>query len=196
MKVLLNIKGKPIVQQDDGSISFTGEFCVDADGSPNAYGPDGKGLDFLANAGHPGSWWGIVTDELGYPVLQGESDPSPGHYISTTSYQRKEFHASDPRRYLDSEKVVYIVVPAPLARAAEGIVLGCKCEIIDTRTGASVEGVVGDLGPATHLGEASIAAARSLQINPDPKGGGCGDKSFRYTFWPGVAAKGFTLQHL
>jgi hypothetical protein len=196
MRVLATIKGRPICQQDDGSISWVGEFAVDCDGSPRAYGPHGKGLDYLENAGHTGNWWGIVTDELGYPVLQGGKDPEPGCYISTTSYQSRKYSLRDPRRYLDAEKVIYMVVPGQIAKAATGIVLGCRCEIIDTRTGHSVTGLVGDLGPATHLGEASMAAAAALGLNPDPRAGGSGDKAFKYTFWPGQAAEGYELQHL
>jgi len=38
-------------------------MVVDADGAYHAFHPDDKsGLDFLANAGHPGNWMGLVTD--------------------------------------------------------------------------------------------------------------------------------------
>lgn len=195
-KIICTINGKPIPQAEDGSIQFIGEFCVDADGSPRAYGPYGLGLDYLANAGHPGNWWGIVTDSEGYPVLQGENDPAPGYYISTTSLQNKNFQTTDPRRYVDSENVSFIVVPALLARLASGVVLGCKAEILNIGTGKRTSAVVADLGPATHLGEASIAAANALGVNPDPKTGGSNVKDFRYTFWPGHAAPGFNLQPL
>jgi hypothetical protein len=43
-------------------------------GAPNAYHPEDKGLDFLANAGKTGNWWGIVTEDgtpSGKPVVQG-----------------------------------------------------------------------------------------------------------------------------
>lgn len=196
MKVLATINSKPLVQSDDGSVTFIGEACVDADGSPRAYGPYGKGLDHLENAGHAGNWWGVVTDQLGYPVLQGARDPAPGFYISTTSLQHREFPRTDPRRYVDSEKVPFFVVPGPVARAALGIVLGCRAEITHTVSGKSVAAVVADLGPASHLGEMSIAAARALGLNPDPKTGGSNNREFRYTFWPGQAAPGFELQPL
>jgi hypothetical protein len=195
-RLVCSINGIPIPQAEDNSIQFMGELCVDADGSPRAYGPNGLGLDYLANAGHEGNWWGIVTDSEGYPVLQGENDPAPGYYISTTSLQNKNYPVTDARRYVDSEKVPFIVVPSPLARLCTGIVLGCKAEIVHTATGKRVSAVVADLGPATHLGEASIAAVRALGFNPDPKNGGSSVKDFRYTFWPGNAAPGFSLQRL
>ena len=37
-------------------------FTADADGSPRAYCPGNKGLDFTANAGKEGHWYGVVTD--------------------------------------------------------------------------------------------------------------------------------------
>ena len=195
-RMLCAINGQPIFQAEDGSVSFLGELCVDADGSPRAYGPNGTGLDYLANAGHSGNWWGIVTDPQGYPVLQGERDPAPGYYISTTSLQQRGYAQTDPRRYVDSQKVPFIVVPSPLARLATGIVLGCRAEIFHLSSGRKVSAVVADLGPASHLGEASIAATSALGLNPDPKWGGSCLKDFRYTFWPGQAAEGFDLQRL
>ena len=195
-RLLATINSKPVVQAEDGSVTFWGEACIDADGSPRAYHPYGQGLDHLENAGHPGNWWGIVTDQLGYPILQGAKDPAPGFYVSTTSLQHTEFPRTDPRRYVDSEAVPFIVVPGPVAKAALGIVLGCRATITHADTGKVVEAVVADLGPASHLGEISIAAARELGLNADPKTGGSSNRDFKYTFYPGKAAPGFTLRSL
>jgi hypothetical protein len=42
-------------------IFATSHKAVDADGAPNAYHPNDKGLDYLANAGYPNtSWWKSV----------------------------------------------------------------------------------------------------------------------------------------
>jgi hypothetical protein len=55
-------------------------------GAAHAYLPsDAPGLDFWENAGQPGNWWGIVTDNglpNGNPVIQTANDPAPGFYIS------------------------------------------------------------------------------------------------------------------
>ena len=65
------------------AVIFEGGMMVDADGSPQAYHPppdERKGLDNLADAGEPGNWWGIVTDNgkgSGNPVVQGSNDPAP-----------------------------------------------------------------------------------------------------------------------
>jgi hypothetical protein len=181
-------------KNDDGSYSFVAAMTVDADGSPNAYGPGNKGLDYLANAGHPGNWWAIVTDKKGQPVVQGDDDPSPGMYVATTAYERPEFNKKDPNRYLDSEKVHFFVVPSHWRSLIPGIVLGCKAMITDKKTGKSIYGLIGDFGPRSHIGEASIAYAKDFGLVTNPKTGGTEEKRFTYTFWPGTAATGFELQ--
>lgn len=189
LKEIYNVKGTPVYLHDDGHVSFMAGLTVDADGSPRAYGPDGKGLDYLANAGHPGNWWGIATDAKGQPYIQGPHDPAPGYYVSTTSLRNAGYPPSDPRAYQDSEKVPFIVIPSPLKLKLVPRVLGCKARITDTKTGAIVNAIVGDLGPSDHLGEASIAAANALGINSDPKHGGCSEPRFLYEFWSGFLEK-------
>jgi hypothetical protein len=188
-RVLTSVRGVPVTLNDDGSVSFRGGLTIDADGSARAYGPAGtKPLDYLANAGRPGNWWGVVTFQ-GLPVVQHAGDPQPGYFISTTSYERKGFPKTDPRRYLDSEAVPFIVVPGPVRKMVGPIVLGCRATVTDLRTGVEIVALVGDFGPATHLGEGSIALARALGINSDPKTGGVDGDRFEYRFWPGVEAK-------
>ncbi|NCU92315.1 MAG: hypothetical protein EBV44_10280 [Synechococcaceae bacterium WB7_1B_046] len=66
--------------------TFTAGMRIDADG---ANGHDGSGraayadgktgtqpLDYLANAGKPGNWWGIVVDGKGVPIKQAATDPA------------------------------------------------------------------------------------------------------------------------
>jgi Fungal chitosanase of glycosyl hydrolase group 75 len=187
--VLMSVRRTNVIAHVDGSVKFVAGMTVDADGSPRAYGPAGtRPLDYLANAGSPGRWWGIATDTSGKPFIQKEGDPYPGYYVSTTSYQRSGFAISDPRRYVDSETVPFIVVPAPLRKMVRGIVLGCAATILRGSSGDSISCVVADFGPATHLGEASIAAARMLEVPDDPKRGGSDRQDFIYTFFPGVPA--------
>lgn len=186
----------------DGGYSFIAGMSVDADGANGAdrsargaYGPRGTNpLDFLANAGGPGNWWGVVTDIHGNPVVQGADDPAPGYYISTTSYQRSDRAKTDPSRYLDSATERFIVVPSHWRSIVPGVVLGCKAVVSDTETGEEIEGVVGDFGPRSHLGEASIAFAAAFNLNPNPKNGGTEVERFTYTFYPDVPAEGYELQ--
>lgn len=196
MKLHATIAGTPVYTYEDGSVEYMGELTVDGDGAPKCYHPAGSppGLDYLANAGKPGNWWGLAVNGKGKPIVQTIADPAPGFYVSTTAYKVPGYRHGDPRRELNSEQVSFIVVPSTLWKSLPGIVLGCKALVIDTLTGKSISAVVGDIGPANHLGEASIAAARALGLNADPKRGGSSQKRFKYLFWPGIPAEGFRLQ--
>jgi hypothetical protein len=197
MSLLAIIAGQQVLRAADTTVSWISGLTVDADGSPRAYGPPGvAALDYLANAGHYGRWWGVVVDGDGDPVVQGPSDPAPGYYISTTSYQHRQFSRFDPRRYLDSEAVPFAVIPGTIARRVPEIVLGCRVVIEHMGSGQIVEAVCGDIGPDNHVGEASIAVAKTFGLNADPKKGGEDARIFRFTFHPGVAAEGFELQAL
>lgn len=186
----------------DGSYSFKAAMTVDADGANGAdgsgraaYGPHGTNpLDYLANAGQPGNWWGIAVDGHGNPIVQGANDPAPGYYISTTSYERPEYPKTNPSRYLDSATEFFIVVPSHWRREVPGVVLGCKAVVRDEETGTEIEGLVGDFGPRSHIGEASMAFASGFGLNPDPKSGGTEHARFTYTFFPDVPAGGYELK--
>jgi hypothetical protein len=202
--ILLKIGGKPVfIEHDDDGMEhvwWTGEFTVDADGSPRAYAPSGYGapLDYLGNAGYPGNWWGVATDNQqssGNPVVQGGKDPWPGYYVSTTAYVVSGYYYTDPRHYLDSEKIYFSVVPGNVRKATAGICKGCKARIKDNQTGKVLDCVIGDIGPTDHMGEASIAVAEFFGIDSNPKNGGSSNETrWLYEMWPGVAAKGFVLQ--
>lgn len=197
LKIVAYVGADPIYIDDNGNVHFMGEMKIDGDGSPRNYAPVGSGLkplDYLANAGSPGNWWGIATDSSGKPFIQGKDNPYPGYYVSTTALKNPGFKHGDPRREVDSETVPFIVVPPQIIKGVKPIVLGCKARITDTKTGKQVYAVVADVGPKAHLGEASIAAANALEIPSDPKRGGSSQKRFLYELWPGEAAEGFKLQ--
>lgn len=192
MKELMRVRGEPVWLNDDGTVSFTGGMSIDADGGRRTYAPAGSGLpalDYLANAGGPGNWYGIVTDSKGKPIVA-----KSGYYISPTTYERKQYARTNPERYLDPEKEFFAVFPGPMRRMVKGVVLGCRVIIQDLKTGATKECVAGDAGPASHLGEASIAVAEHFGIPSSPKHGGTDEKRFKYIFFPGVAAEGYELQ--
>lgn len=151
-----------------GAFCWRSGMAVDADGSPRAYSADDKGLDFLANAGRPGNWWGIVTNASGLPVVQGALDPAPGYYVSPTSLVDRRYAASDPRRYVDSEKVPYVTLTRDMMQ--RGARMGDLAVVI---YGAGMSAAIcADFGP--HPGEGSIALAREVGVNPDPRRGGVG----------------------
>ena len=69
------------LQDDSSAFFYESGLMIDADGAYHAYHPDKKsGRDYLGNAGRPGNWWALVTDNgkpSGNPVIQSKSDPAP-----------------------------------------------------------------------------------------------------------------------
>ena len=172
---------------DDSAFFYQSGLMIDADGAYHAYHPDGRsGLDYLANAGHPGNWWALVTNNSqpsGNPVIQSASDPAPGFYISTTSLEDTKCNKTDPRRYVNAEALNFIVLPG---RIGLGTKLGDFAVVIRPNTGAYDYAVYADVGPANKIGEASIALAAALGIPSNPKTGGVGH-GIAYVVFPGTA---------
>lgn len=146
----------------DGALAYAGGLAVDADGCPTAYKPGGGGLDALGNAGHPGNWYGLVTDTGdpgGAPVVQGTSDPAPGYFVSQTALVDRTKKRGDPRRYVDSLVVPYASVARDLLdRVALGDLGACLWR------NALAGFVVAEVGPRGKYGEGSIALADALGV--------------------------------
>lgn len=185
------IQPKDIPQAPDSSRAFTGGatyshlkgnsvlhcgFIIDPDGSPHAYHPDGhSGLDVTANAGHSGNWYAVVTDDgsfTGKPIVQGSADPAPGFYVSNTSLQDSSKSRTDPRRYVDSETIPYIVLPGGIVGQAGEPKLGDLAAVFNERNGRLSYAIVAEVGPRSHLGEGSIALAKRLGLPDNPRSGG------------------------
>jgi hypothetical protein len=111
------------IHTPSGVTLYRAKMYIDADGSPRAYGPNNSGLDWTANAGSTGNWWGIVTDSNGDPILQNSSDPYPGMYVSTTSLVNSAYGTTNPLHYTNSETVPFIVLPSSV-RTAGNISIG------------------------------------------------------------------------
>jgi len=187
-------------------VTFFAGATLDGDGAcgqfgglpcyaPASYG--GKTLDVLLNAGCPGNWNGIVTDDFGIPIIQGPGDPCPGAYVSATSLYLLSEEGEDlpdcsPFKYVDSATVPFIVVPPMIIRGVAGIVMGCRCVVTNTRNRRRVVAVVADCGPKDHLGEISIACAKAIGIpigkNYPANGGGALAPSIKYQLFPGIPA--------
>lgn len=150
---------------------FVSGMTIDADGAPNAYGPDDTGLDELANAGTPAHWDGIVTDPGGNPLIQDDSDPSPGYYISCTSLSDKAKRFNDQTAYVDATKIPYVVLPREVADRG-GVRLGDFAFVMNLRNGQSSFAIYADIGT---LGEGSVALANALGIRSDARRGGQAD---------------------
>lgn len=167
------------VANSDAFYFVTG-MTIDADGSPNAYSADDTGLDDLRNAGEPGHWEGIITDENGEPLIQGPTDPFPGFYVSCTSlFDRSKDH-TDPTRYVDASRIPYVVLPREVVEQS-GARLGDFAVVVDLLEGKSSYAIFADVGT---LGEGSIALANNLGIRSDARRGGRG-RGLLYFVMPG-----------
>lgn len=175
------------VHGDPKSFIFQAELTIDADGSPNCYGPDNSGLDWTANGGTPGeNWWGGPTDSHGMPCIQKIYDPSPGMYVSGTSLINPTYHENSQYRYLNSEEIPFFVLPGQHGNGAKCGDVGL---VYNEKTGDNCYAVYGDVGPETHLGEGSIRLAEALKINADPKTGGISSRAIVYLVFPGSVGK-------
>jgi len=180
--ILFTVGTVPVLQlPGQRAFFFEAGMTIDADGAPDAYNPEDTGLDFLANAGRPGRWWALVTDNDGQPVVQGPSDPAPGHYVSTTALQDLTKAPTDPHRYVNSKAVPYIVLPGGSQGGAK---LGDFAVVLNRKNGRQSPAIFADVGPKDHLGEGSIALADDLGIDSNPKRGGAAS-GIVYIVFPG-----------
>ncbi len=164
---------------------YNSGMAIDADGAPEAYHPQDHGLDFLANAGRPGNWWALVTDNAqpnGEPIVQGSNDPAPGFYISMTALEDTTKERTNPRRYVDSQVIPYIVLPSPVMKEG-GAKLGDFAFVINRKNGKLSHAIIADIGPKDKLGEGSIALAETLGIPSNPRRGGT-DGGVIYVVFP------------
>jgi Fungal chitosanase of glycosyl hydrolase group 75 len=161
--------GEIPIQKADGESAFFYEsgMSINADGAPNAYHPADIGIDFLANAGQPGNWWAVVVNKDGNPFIQSNTDPYPGYYISTTALFDSEFVKQDPRRYVDSTKIPYIVLPGNSDfRKFTGVKLGDFAVVYNTNNDNLAFAIYADVGPKNQIGEGSIALSQALGNDP------------------------------
>eukprot|EP00019_Armaparvus_languidus_P003761 CAMPEP_0168591400 /NCGR_PEP_ID=MMETSP0420-20121227/7115_1 /TAXON_ID=498008 /ORGANISM="Pessonella sp." /LENGTH=768 /DNA_ID=CAMNT_0008627191 /DNA_START=87 /DNA_END=2393 /DNA_ORIENTATION=+ len=157
------------VRRDSASKAFywTNTLHVDADGAADAYNAANTGIDYLANAGRPGNWWGITTDSSGTPYKQGSNDPKPGYYVSGTSLVNKIYPSSRQCRFVESRKISYIVIPNISSfRSAVGVKIGDFGLLYYKKTGKMLYTMYADAGPSNKIGEGSIYAIEAIGHNP------------------------------
>jgi hypothetical protein len=198
MRRLDTIQGCPIWQEEPsagkaGRGFFRADGDVDADGCNGqagkwAYMPGDKGLELLANAGYPkfpASYRSIlVCGADGKPTVIN------GGYVSRTAYEwSKKWPDWHPERYVDAYTVPYVCLPPSVRLRARGVVLGCMARVTNTLNDKSVVCVVADIGPASKIGEISMAAARAIGLEWNPRAGGTSARILDYEFWPDVPAE-------
>jgi len=176
------VEGIPIYK-GASAVAWESNLAIDADGDPQAYHPSdwgplrGRaplGLDAPENAGaYRGAdgrplaswalvkeWWGIAVGPGGVPIIQTETDPAPGFFVSTTALVDPSVTRVSPARYASSREIPYIAVPPEVLNL--GVRVGDLVHV--TAGGVTVSAVVGDVGPRRKIGEGSIALVRALGL--------------------------------
>src|SRR5262249_9618124 len=126
------------------------------------------------------SWPGLVF-EKGKPCIQA-SGPYAGFYVSGTSLKDETKTTCDPARQQDSTTIPYVSVPSDMLSK---IAVGDLAVVLDLGTQKWTAAIVGDVGPKSKFGEASIAVAKALGRSGDVKhGGGIGAERIAYLFFP------------
>lgn len=165
---------------------WTSPLAVDADGHPQCYHPKGSppGLDYLANAGSSGNWWGIACDASGRPYVQTEDDDAPGFYVSTTALMDGSLKSADPSRYVHSGERPFFVLPStPKFHSKQ--TLGDLAFFVNTDNGESSWAVYADIGPQNKIGEGSMKLCERLGLSADPKKGGTEKEIIATVYFPG-----------
>lgn len=165
------------------AVLFHAGMSVDADGAPNAYGPHNKGLDFIANAKNGGRFVGVATRADGTPIIQ-RSGRFKGYYVSTTSLRNAAGSVSASGTYVNADKIPYIVLP-PEFMAQFGVALGDLAVVVNRKNGKSSPAIFADVGPRGRIGEGSVALARALGLDANPRRGGTGVPTIAYLVFPG-----------
>ncbi len=185
--IITEVQKCPIYRLSDDVVAFRAKFAVDADGSPFAYAPNGRGLDDIQHAFSKGKkrWVGILTNDDGKPVVQKSTDPAPGFFVSPTSMYDSSYRLSDPRRYVNAQTTPYIVISEFLMKKI-GAKVGDIGYAFNPKTGKSCFAIFADVGPNEKVGEGSIALAAALGIeNLSPRNGGLDDKdAIQYVVFP------------
>jgi hypothetical protein len=172
------------IHNPSGATMYRAKEYIDADGSPRAYGPNNSGLDYTANAGYTGNWWGVVADQSGQnPILQTQSDPYPGMYVSTTSLVNSNYAIANPLRYVNSETVPFLAIPTNVL-ASGNIHVGDVAYVYNTTTGQSCFAIYADAGNTTSIGEGSIYLAAHDGVDPNVRTGGTSLGIIDYIVFP------------
>jgi len=166
-------------------------IAIDADGAPNAYHPQDRGIDALANAGFPtGGWRSVLVvdpSNSSRPFVQ-KTGEFVGFFLSMTTLQDRGRAATDPARYVDARTVPYIVFPGRFFQMADTGRLGVLGMARNLSTGQTSPMIFADVGGTDHeLGEVSIKLAENLGGHDiDPRTSrGAPRGPFAYVIFPG-----------
>ena len=182
---------------------LTERMAIDADGAPNAYHPNNTGIDYLANAGYPnGGWRSVLAEDpnhpsqpyvqssgefAGYFIAKTTLQDHPARPPCKTTLQDKARSATDPKRYVNSRQVPYLVFPGAFYAIRGTGDFGDLALAHNLDNGKKSPAIVADAGPQNaKLGEVSIRLAENLggrNVNPR-NGAGVPPGRFLYTVFP------------
>jgi hypothetical protein len=177
---------------DKAYVYQTTRIAIDADGAPNAYQPQDRGIDALANAGFPkGDWKSVlVTDpaDPSRPFVQ-DTGQFAGFFLSMTTLQDRTKANTDPARWVDARTVPYLVFPGRFFAMRGTGRLGVLGMARSLSTKSTSPVIFADVGGQDHeLGEVSIRLAENLGGHDiDPRSGAGAPKGpFVYIIFPGT----------
>lgn len=169
---------------------ITSNMAIDADGAPNAYHPEDKGIDALSNAGFPNGGWKsiLVSDPTNNstPYIQPNGEYA-GYFVSMTTLQDKTLPKTDIHRYIDSRNIPYMVFPGKFYSTKGTGTFGDLAISRNLSNNKETPVIVADAGPTNaELGEVSIRLAENLggnNVNPR-NGAGMPQGKFVYAVFP------------
>jgi hypothetical protein len=140
---------------------------IDYDGDRYAYAPDNSGRDYTANAGHPGNWWALKTDNGrtdGNPIEVQLTNPDTG---KQQAYYVSQIKGWDPKTHkrvdvIDAKGFVWVVQTDEMINY--GLQLGDWVQISIRNSPTYICGRVEDYGNHGEGGEISECAADKLKI--------------------------------
>lgn len=126
----------------------------------------------------------IVTFTAKFAIC---TDGMPKNLYGDKHWQRGTAYYNNGK-FLNADKVPYIVVPPFIIKAVDGCIMGTEASAYNTLNGNESDAITGEKGPEDKLGEGSIELARRLAINPHPNHGGTKNKVVVYTIFVDEAA--------
>ncbi|MBI4519151.1 MAG: hypothetical protein HY699_25450 [Deltaproteobacteria bacterium] len=210
------------------AIAFASQMQVNTDGAPDSYHPDDIGITHICNGVSVGpncTWKAECMPEFrvakaegfrgpqkicffamangadGVPIIQGDTDPKPGYFVSTTALRQPNEDPRSPQAQLDSNTVPFAVIPRGWQSTGRlGPKLGDFGVAHRRSNGKLAYFVVGDVGPRNKLGEGSVALHQALGNDPfvmrfgvRRARRGIGGRDVVYLLFPGSAVQGERL---